>query len=151
MKKKRCTRCGKRRILTRFNMDRTTKDGHAFECKLCATERTKRWKRKGSSKERTEKLRKLRLSRQLCRKRNRTFVFNYLKTHPCVDCGETDPIVLEFDHVRGKKVLDVGKMMNNSYSLKNLQEEIAKCDVRCANCHRRKTSIGQSWYKDLLV
>lgn len=151
MKRKRCTRCGGWRALSKFNKDRTTKDGHAFECKLCATKRTKAWKLKGSAKERAQKLRKLRLSRQLCRKRNRMFVFDYLKTHPCVDCGETDPIVLEFDHVRGKKVLDVSIMTRNSYSLEKLQTEIAKCDVRCANCHRRRTSIGQSWYKDLLV
>lgn len=151
MKTKNCTRCGERRKLIQFNKDRTTKDGHAFECKLCATERTKRWKRKGNLKEQAARKKKLKLSRQFCRKRNRTFVFDYLKAHPCVDCGETDPIVLEFDHVRGKKSSNVGQLMNSTYSLDTLQKEIDKCDVRCANCHRRRTSIGQNWYKDLLV
>lgn len=72
------------------------------------------------------------------RKRNKTFVLDYLSEHPCVDCGEKDIIVLEFDHVRGEKVGDVKKMMF-SYSIQSLTEEIEKCEVRCANCHRRIT------------
>lgn len=74
----------------------------------------------------------------MARKRNREFILSYLSTHPCVDCGEDDIIVLEFDHLRDKKG-DVSTMSNSAYSLKRIQEEISKCDVRCANCHRRKT------------
>lgn len=151
MKRKRCTRCDRWGALSKFNKDRTTKDGHTFECKLCATKRTKLWKLKGNLKEQTARKRKLKRSRQFCRKRNRTFIFSYLNTHPCVDCGETDPIVLEFDHVRGKKSSNVGHLMNSTYSLDTLRNEIDKCDVRCANCHRRRTAVGQNWYKDLLV
>lgn len=72
------------------------------------------------------------------RARGKEFLFNYLQEHPCVDCGEADPIVLEFDHVRGEKIGDLKKMMY-SYSIQNLQKEIEKCEVRCANCHRKAT------------
>lgn len=63
----------------------------------------------------------------------------YLCNHPCVDCGESDPVVLEFDHVRGEKVANVANLISGAGKFQRLMDEIAKCDVRCANCHRRKT------------
>lgn len=77
--------------------------------------------------------------KEFARDRNKKYVQNFLRDNPCVDCGETDPIVLEFDHVRGVKRKNVADMINAAYSLESLAEEITKCEVRCANCHRRKT------------
>lgn len=65
-------------------------------------------------------------------------ITDYLATHPCVDCGEADPIVLEFDH-RGDKRFEIGSAVKRGRGIKRIAEEMAKCDVRCANCHRRKT------------
>ena len=62
----------------------------------------------------------------------------YLSEHPCVDCGEVDSVVLDFDHVRGKKFKNIAEMAN-SYPWLSVLKEIEKCVVRCANCHRRKT------------
>ncbi len=75
------------------------------------------------------------------------YVTNYLDLHPCVDCGERDPLVLDFDHVRGIKLSGISNMMWSGWSVKSLLEEIEKCDVRCANCHRRKTAKQFGWYK----
>jgi len=66
----------------------------------------------------------------------RTLISEYQSKHPCVDCGETNQIVLDFDHVRGTKRYDISKVVTFGLSLAFLEEEIAKCDVRCANCHR---------------
>ncbi len=67
-------------------------------------------------------------------------ILEYLLSHPCVDCNEKDPIVLEFDHRVGvEKRFNIGDAARTAYSLKTLMNEIAKCDVRCANCHRRVT------------
>lgn len=68
----------------------------------------------------------------------RAAILKYLEDHPCVDCGEADPIVLEFDH-RGEKLFEIGGCINRGYGVDRIMAEIAKCDVRCANCHRRKT------------
>jgi hypothetical protein len=76
----------------------------------------------------------------------RQYVWDYLSTHPCVDCGETDPKVLEFDHVRGEKTGAVSVLANGNYALERVIEEIKRCDVRCANCHRRKTYDDQGWF-----
>ncbi|MEK7550999.1 MAG: hypothetical protein AAB532_00140 [Patescibacteria group bacterium] len=82
-------------------------------------------------------------------KKIRKYVWKYLLTHPCVDCGEQDIVVLEFDHLRDKSGL-VSKMIKDRISPTKVKQEIEKCDVRCANCHRRKTAIELEWKKALL-
>lgn len=77
----------------------------------------------------------------------RRYMWDYLKAHPCVDCGEKDPVVLEFDHFRDKLTAVSGLI--RYASLSTLQNEIEKCEIRCANCHRRKTAIQFGWYKNL--
>lgn len=62
----------------------------------------------------------------------------------CKDCGEGDVLVLEFDHVRGTKRKAVSRMVSDGYGLETIRVEIEKCDVVCANCHRRRTHKG-SW------
>ena len=54
-------------------------------------------------------------------------------THPCSQCGETDPRVLEFHH-EGNKEAEVSRLMGRGASLDALRAEIAKCVVLCANC-----------------
>lgn len=73
-------------------------------------------------------------------------MMDYLSEHPCVDCGESDPVVLEFDHLYDKSA-NVSDMQ--VVSLSRLAAEIAKCEVRCANCHRRKTAHELNYYDGL--
>ncbi len=71
-------------------------------------------------------------------RRERTqFLIDYFTEHPCADCGETDALVLEFDHLRDKK-FDIAVNLI-TVGMKTLLEEIVKCEVVCANCHRRRT------------
>lgn len=74
-------------------------------------------------------------------------LFDYLEHHPCIDCGESDPVVLEFDHVRGKKSYNVSAMGSLVLSWKSILKEIEKCEVRCANCHRRRTAECYASYR----
>lgn len=80
--------------------------------------------------------------RQLYRRR----MLEYLWQHPCVDCWERDPVVLEFDH-RGGKQETVSNMLLNYCDWARIQHELSKCDVRCANCHRRRTAKMLGWYR----
>jgi len=62
------------------------------------------------------------------------YLLDYLRAHPCVDCSEADPIVLELDHRDGEvKHFEIGKARKGGYSLATVITEIAKCDIRCAN------------------
>lgn len=84
------------------------------------------------------------------RQQNRIKLFDYLITHPCVDCGETNPVVLDFDHRNPtEKEFGIGGAGLLFRSWQKVFVEIEKCDVRCANCHRIKTAKEQSWYKAL--
>ena len=81
------------------------------------------------------------------RERNRVRICDYLGSHPCVGCRETDLLVLQFDHRDpAKKVLEVG-ILASSRSWTKILTEIKKCDVRCANCHRLRTARQFNWTK----
>jgi hypothetical protein len=74
------------------------------------------------------------------RKLVKELILSFLLEHPCVDCGEADPIVLEFDHRPDEnKLFNIGAATSLSMGLASVRDEIAKCEVRCANCHRRIT------------
>jgi hypothetical protein len=69
----------------------------------------------------------------------RGFIKAFKEKHPCKDCGEADIVTLEFDHVRGKKRDNVSNMVKYNAPIELIVTEIAKCDVVCANCHRKRT------------
>lgn len=81
---------------------------------------------------------------------NEKFLLDYLTEHPCVDCGESDLVVLDFDHVRGIKKFNIASS-RGSHCLETLKEEVAKCEIRCANCHRRKTAKQFGWARKKLL
>lgn len=63
-----------------------------------------------------------------------------LKDVPCHDCGGKFPhYIMEFDHVRGEKLFVIATKMSGSIRRQAVADEIAKCDVVCANCHAERT------------
>lgn len=81
-----------------------------------------------------EKSRNRRASR-----RNAQDIVDSAKSFPCADCGIQYPsYIMDLDHVRGTKVKNVAKMVGR-VSVRELLEEIAKCEVVCSNCHRERT------------
>jgi hypothetical protein len=74
----------------------------------------------------------------------RRYVRRYLECHPCTDCGEPDLIVLEFDHIAGKRN-DIGILVRGGLLLPALQMEIERCEVVCSNCHRWRTARRAKW------
>ena len=132
---KRCASCREFKPLTDFHRQRRSKDGLQSYCKPCNNRRAKRFY--ADNPERCKERDKTR--KPGAKNANRMRVFQYLLAHPCVDCGETDPVVLEFDHQRDK-VRAISEITNSALSWQTIQSEIDKCVVRCANCHRRKTA-----------
>lgn len=78
----------------------------------------------------------------------RKFVVAYLQESSCIDCSFSDYRALDFDH-RNDKFKDVSEMVVQGYCIERIKEEIEKCDIRCANCHRIKTFQELSYHKRL--
>jgi 5-methylcytosine-specific restriction endonuclease McrA len=70
----------------------------------------------------------------------RAFINSKLAGAACADCGEGDPIVLDFDHI-GPKAFNIAQAVARLKPIAAIADEISKCEVRCANCHRRKTHL----------
>lgn len=86
--------------------------------------------------------------REKARRKAREWVRDYIKHNPCVDCGETDWRVIEFDHKdRALKKANIANLITQGCSLEAVKQEVAKCEPRCANCHRRKTIKQLNWYR----
>lgn len=68
----------------------------------------------------------------------------------CVDCGyNAHPNALDFDHVDGTKVAGLSVMAQNQVAWSKIEAEVAKCVVRCANCHRIKTIESREYVQRL--
>ena len=84
-------------------------------------------------------------------KKQKEFLARYLKElkekNPCMDCKISYPYyMMDFDHVRGTKQPNVAEIIN-TLSKKRLDEEIAKCEIVCSNCHRARTYIRKNGKK----
>lgn len=58
----------------------------------------------------------------------------YLMENPCADCGETNILVLEPDHLRDKRY-NISELVLRAYAWTTVMEELAKCEIVCRNCH----------------
>jgi hypothetical protein len=87
-----------------------------------------------------------RKTRAMMRSKIEQFIADYLFKNPCVSCGETDILTLEFDHCKGKKSFAICTAISRAYSLERIKVELEKCQVLCSNCHSRKTQHeANSW------
>lgn len=137
---KTCATCKKEKDISEFTKNKSRKDGFNHSCKSCKKTHQRNWYNKACGE---QKKRVAKRNREVKTSLIKT-LFEYLKEHPCVKCGEADTVVLEFDHLRDK-TCEVSKLIARAYSWERILEEIAKCQVLCANCHRRKTATDQNW------
>lgn len=138
-----CSRCGEPKTVDEFPIKNKATGLRSVWCRSC---------RRAYGKEHYEKNRAAYIARASKRKRTdrpriRACLDEYLRSHPCVDCGSTDITVLEFDHRDpALKDLAIGRLKTTA-TWSRILREIAKCDVRCANCHRLRTSRQFRWVK----
>lgn len=142
---KRCGRCGEEKPVSEFRVKNPRTGTLTSYCIPCIRANSKAHYEANKS----VYLVRSKAHRAATRARNVKQMFAYLANHPCVDCGEDDVKVLEFDHLRDKKFEVSKKLSDRRWD--SLLQEIAKCDVVCANCHRRRTARRAGFIRALLA
>ena len=143
--KKKCSRCKEVKFLDQFYKNANKTLGVSGNCKECQKEYNRLHYPK--TKEKWAESRRFHSNKVL--QENKQFLLEYLSSHPCVDCGNNDIRVLEFDHLPGTtKLKDISALL--SYTRATLVAEIAKCQVLCANCHRIKTFERAGSWRDIV-
>jgi hypothetical protein len=129
-----CGRCGQLKHVSEFAWRRKARGQRDNYCRSCRAD----YKREHYAAHRERYIANaLRRKRALAAERA-TYLVAFFRRRPCVDCGETDPLVLEFDHLE-EKSFGIAKGLRD-HNWQSVLDEIAKCDVVCANCHRRRTA-----------
>lgn len=138
---RRCYDCGLVKLISEFAFQNKSKGTRQSRCRPCHAA----YRRGHYLRNRGEYIaREVERIRQR-REENRPRVREYLRAHPCVDCGETDILTLQFGHrERATKRKEVAILVLTR-TWRVVMAEIAKCDVRCANCHRRRTAAQLRW------
>ncbi len=137
---KRCSHCHREQALDQFRVRSAAKGTRQSWCTSCFRERDKASYAKSSS------LRaRIRRNHETRRELIRRMLWEYLLSHPC-ECGERDPVVLEFHH-HGEKEKEIANALRDSWSWPRIEAEISKCRVMCANCHKRLTAKAINSYR----
>lgn len=83
------------------------------------------------------------------KRKQRQVLRDKLKSKPCTDCNQTfPPYCMDFDHIPelGPRLSSVGNIIQSAMDIKRVMEEIAKCELVCANCHRIRTHKRRQRY-----
>lgn len=142
MTEKFCYTCRQTKSTDCFYKEKRQLDGLTTSCKDCRKKYLQQYRDKHRSKLNEQGNQ----WRQKYKRERMLMILAYLKEHGCIDCGEDDPVVLDFDHVSGEKSHNISEMVHGAFSKENILKEIEKCVVRCSNCHRRKTAKEANWY-----
>jgi hypothetical protein len=118
-----CSKCDKTKSIEEFRRREKGKEARRSECRDCYNK---------DSRKRNE--RNVRLLRE------------YLRNKGCKCCGNTNPLHLQFHHVRGEKKAKITDMVKGRRSWESILEEMEKCDVVCANCHQAITIEERNTY-----
>ena len=142
LKTKICSKCNVELLATRDNFSpaRRGKYGLTQRCKSCANAQTKEWYDNQDG-------RSWHLKDQSQRRADLANWVDTFKDVPCTDCGvKYPPYVMDFDHLpQYEKLFPIGVLVNKRLSKQTILEEINKCEVVCANCHRERTRFRGQW------
>jgi hypothetical protein len=134
---KRCPRCGETKALSEFHRTKARRDGLQVYCKRC---------RAVIDHRRYERLRGMQVPTRVWERGRAEWLLSLKDGRPCTDCGRVfPPEVMQWDHLPG--VLKLGNISTDlrGRSRDEVLQEIAKCELVCANCHAIRTFARAGW------
>lgn len=142
---RRCGRCGELKPLDAFNWRRKDCGQRDNLCRPCRSA----YHREHYLKNKQRYIDQAQARKDALYLERTQFLLDFFVANPCADCGERDPVVLEFDHL-ADKAFDIGSALPYR-NWESILEEIAKCEVVCRNCHRRRESRRMGALRVLLT
>ena len=131
---RRCGRCGAVKSVEEFAWRRKGLGQRDNYCRPCRAA----YKKEHYARNRARYIKSAQDRKRAVVAERAAYLIDFFRSHPCVVCGENDPLVLEFDHL-GEKEFNISKGVRDR-GWHAVLMEMAKCDVVCANCHRRRTA-----------
>jgi len=124
-----CSRCKTDKPKSEFNKLSSSNRGYQRYCRVCARAYEKVWRI--NNKDKTAVIAKKH------RQKASEYVRQIKDNAQCMDCKVRYPYyVMDFDHLRDKRFSLAHRKDNH---ISRIKEEIAKCELVCANCHRIRT------------
>ncbi len=137
-----CTECGETKAAEEFGFRNKAAGRRHRKCKTCVAA----YGREHYTRNHEAYIARNTRSRPTQKRALRQKLWQYKSQHGCCDCGERDPVVLDFDHLDpGDKGAEVGRLASHNYGWPTILREISRCQLRCANCHRRRTARQFNW------
>lgn len=124
---KKCHKCGQSEPKVEFAERSARASGKQSWCKECNAEYSRDYYQANKDKFAERRKQQKEIARE--------FVRMYLLAHPCSECGNGDSRVLDFHHVE-EKAIEISNAVRRGWSISRISDEIDKCVVLCANCHR---------------
>ena len=143
-----CTKCGETKPETDYYFKDKSSGRLHSQCKLCYKLHRATYYSQHYSKYSESYRKRAKAYRNKVRMEYRTNMEAFMKDKSCSVCSESDSVVLELDHVDpSQKLFSISQAVRLGKKWSDVIIEIEKCQVLCANCHRRKTSKQFGWYK----
>jgi hypothetical protein len=125
---KQCSTCNSEKLTSEFRKDKTQPDGFQPRCKVCARAKINadydRYREKTLIRNRKRQA------------QTKAIIREYKQQHSCTQCGEPEFVCLEFHHIDPTlKSFQLSSVSTQSDTAIN--EEIQKCVLVCANCHKK--------------
>jgi hypothetical protein len=143
--RKRCCRCGQVKPVDDFAWRRKARDQRDTFCRPCRSA----YGKEHYAANRQRYIDQAAVVKKRLRLERTKLLVEYFESHPCTDCGEQDPVVLEFDHLRDKAFAIGPRICSAGWAA--ILAEIEKCEVVCANCHRRRTARRRGAVRAMLT
>lgn len=124
---RRCGRCEQLKPLSQFNWRRAGRGQRDNLCRPCRSA----YHREHYLANKQRYVEQAHQRKERLRQERTAYLLEYFASHPCVDCGESDPVVLEFDHLNPElKSFNIGQSLPYR-RWQSILKEIEKCEVVC--------------------